>query len=256
MIDLKDPPARPGEFKSSRQPDTRDPRQTQGFEDPLWLFPRALNFLYSAWVRHMYPFLSIGRHASFHYTTDLQNTGLMSLGEYVTLHKDVWLHVCPTSNGPKPALSVGNRCFIGRRCHIDAKNKIVIGDDVMFAASVLVQDHGHKFTDLNLSIRDQGSTEGGTIKIGQGCWIGQGAAIICDSGELTLGRNCVVAANSVVTRSAPAYSVLSGNPARIVKQYDATKGTWVLGAVAAPGIRDHGEKEKAAGIAPSELSVR
>jgi hypothetical protein len=40
-----------------------------------------------------------------------------------------------------------------------------------------------------------------------------------------------VGANSVVTRSIPPYSVVSGDPARIVKQYDFSKGKWVLGCV-------------------------
>ena len=101
---------------------------------------------------------------------------------------------------------------------------------VMLAAGVLIQDHGHAFDDVSIPIRDQGVTDGGRVRIGGGTWIGQGAVIICDSGELTLGRNCVVAANAVVTKSAPPYSVLSGNPARIVKQFDPSKGAWVLGA--------------------------
>jgi acetyltransferase-like isoleucine patch superfamily enzyme len=48
---------------------------------------------------------------------------------------------------------------------------------------------------------------------------------------LVLGRNCVVAAHAVVTRSAPPYSVLSGNPAMIVRQYDPVKQAWVMGSV-------------------------
>jgi acetyltransferase-like isoleucine patch superfamily enzyme len=46
-----------------------------------------------------------------------------------------------------------------------------------------------------------------------------------------LGQNCVVAAHSVVTRSAAPYSVLSGNPAVVVRQFDPAKRTWVVGSV-------------------------
>jgi acetyltransferase-like isoleucine patch superfamily enzyme len=205
-----------------------------GFNDPISLFSRAATWLFSRWVKLMYPFVSIGRNVSIHHTCDLLNTGLMQIGESVTIHKDVWLHAHENSQAQKPVLTVGDRCFVGRRCHIAAKNQIAIEDDVLFAASVLVQDHGHAFTDPTLPIRDQGVAEGGRIRIGRGSWIGQGAAIICDAGELSLGRNCVIAANSVVTRSAGAYSVLSGNPARVVKQYDPVKGTWVLGSVPTP----------------------
>lgn len=209
--------------------DPHNPRVS--FRDPLLIVPRILTKLYSTWIRAAYPFARLGRNISFHYTCDLLNTGLMEIGDWLTVHKDVWLHAhfSPAGQG-KPVLTLGDHCFIGRRSHIAAKNGIYIGSGVMLAASVLIQDHGHAFQDVAVPIRDQGVAEGGKIRIGDGCWIGQSAAIICDSGELILGNNCVVAANAVVTRSAPAYSVLSGNPARVVKQFDAVKGTWVLGA--------------------------
>ena len=202
-----------------------------GFEDPLWLIPRALTKLNSVWVRATHPFVSLGKGVSIHYTCDLCNTGLMKIGDLLTVHKDVWLHAhCAPENQGEATLVIDDYCFIGRRSHISAKNLIHIERGVMLAASVLIQDHGHAFNDITMPIRDQGVAEGGKIRIGEGCWIGQGAAVICDSGELTLGRNCVVAANAVVTRSAPPYSILSGNPARIVKQFDPVKGTWVLGS--------------------------
>jgi acetyltransferase-like isoleucine patch superfamily enzyme len=201
------------------------------FEDPLRLVPRALSKLYTTWVSATYPFASKGRKFSIHFTCDLRNTGLISLGSFVTLHKDVWLHAHPSpENQGEPVLVLEDRCFIARRCHIAAKNSIYLESDVLLAAGVLIQDHGHSFADLSKPIRFQGCAPGGRIRIGQGSWIGQGAVIICDSGELVLGRNCVVAANAVVTRGAPPYSVLAGNPARIVKQFDPVKGAWVLGS--------------------------
>jgi acetyltransferase-like isoleucine patch superfamily enzyme len=113
-------------------------------------------------------------------------------------------------------------------------------------------DHSHAYEDITVPIREQGVTEGGRIRIGQGSWIGFGAAIVCPKGELTLGRNCVVGANSVVTRSFPPYSVIAGNPAKVVKQFDPVKQAWVQGSVRSavtvardesippPGSRDPG----------------
>ena len=219
---------------------TSDVNGPTNFADPLRFFSRVLVWLYTRWVRVMYPFASIGRKVSFHYTSDLRNTGLIELGDFVAIHKDVWLHAHqPNTEDDRaslnPIITIGDRSSIARRCHISSKNRIIIENDVMFAAGVLVQDNGHNFSQVGVPIRDQGVIEGGTIRIGQGSWIGQNAAIICDRGELSLGRNCVVAANSVVTRSAGDYSVISGNPARVVKQYDPSKGAWTLGSITAAG---------------------
>jgi acetyltransferase-like isoleucine patch superfamily enzyme len=54
---------------------------------------------------------------------------------------------------------------------------------------------------------------------------------VCTRGELVLGRNCVVGANALVTQSFPPYSVIFGNPARVIKQFDPARNKWVLGCV-------------------------
>jgi acetyltransferase-like isoleucine patch superfamily enzyme len=91
-------------------------------------------------------------------------------------------------------------------------------------------DHNHAFEDVNVPIKDQGITPGGTITIEEGCWIGFGAAIVCGKGDLVIGKHSVIGANAVVTRSIPENSVVTGNPARVVKQFDPAKGEWVLGS--------------------------
>jgi acetyltransferase-like isoleucine patch superfamily enzyme len=102
--------------------------------------------------------------------------------------------------------------------------------DVIFGPSVLVMDHGDDLQEDGPANRSP-QTAGGTIRIEEECWIGFGSVIVCEQGELTIGRHSVVGANSLVTRSIPSYSVVAGNPARIVKQYDFSTGKWVLGCI-------------------------
>jgi lipopolysaccharide O-acetyltransferase len=203
--------------------------------DPLTIFSRILTKLNSIWIAAVYPLAHKGRKLSVHYTCDIRNPQLIEVANGVDIHKDVWLHAWPSAPDSRDTtLRIGSRVLIGRRAHISAKNLITIGDDAIISASVLIQDHGHAYDDVTLPIRLQGISAGGRVRIGKGCWLGQGAAIVCTEGELVIGENCVVSANALVTKSAPPFSVLVGNPAKIVKQYDPAKDAWVLGSASRP----------------------
>ena len=181
-----------------------------------------------------YPFASNGNNLSIHYTCDLMRSRAhrIKLGNSVQILKDAILNViAPPEKKGEPIIVLDDHAQIGYRCLISAKNYIHIERDVIMAQSVAIIDHGYAHADVGPSPREKGGTGGGRIRIGQGSWIGQGAAIICTGGELVLGRNCVVAAKAVVTRSFPPHSVVFGNPARVIKQFDPAKNMWVLGSV-------------------------
>jgi acetyltransferase-like isoleucine patch superfamily enzyme len=198
--------------------------------DPLNIAPRVLTRLYSLWVEATYPFASVGRNLSIHYTTqiDRRTASRIKLGRSLIIRKDVWLVVI---QGPEHGhkITIDDDCVINNQVTISAKNHIHIEHGVMLSRSVLIMDHNHAYEDPTVPIREQGVTEGGTIRIEQGCWVGQGAAIVCGQGSLVIGRNSVVAANALVTRSFPPYSVIVGNPARLARQFDMVKGVWVGG---------------------------
>jgi len=152
----------------------------------------------------------------------------MSIGDNVYIAEHVWMTAIPGGRTDiHPKLVIGNRCSIGKRTSLSAHNCIVLEDDVLIGPSVVMMDYNHEFTDPKRPIKDQGVTEGGRIIIERNSWIAQGAAILCGRGELVIGRNSVVGANAVVTRSCPPCSVLVGNPARIVRSYDPEARAWV-----------------------------
>lgn len=215
-------------------------------EDPIRLLARIPVRLYSIWVRATYPFASIGSDVQIHYTWDFRRylAHRVKLGSSVLIGKDVHFGVSrPIEEKGEPVIVIDDGCGIHRRSQISARNCIHIERNVIMGPSALIMDHNHAYEDFTRPIKEQGITTGGTIRIEQGCWIGRGAAIVCNQGELVLGRNSVVAANALVTRSFPPHSVLVGNPARLVRQYDPAKGIWVGGSGHAMASESAGQKQ-------------
>jgi acetyltransferase-like isoleucine patch superfamily enzyme len=206
-------------------------------EDPLSWISRIINKLHVTWLRWTYPFIAVGKDFRVEPSCDLKRSisPFIKIGDAVWLDKDVWVNIPIAPSDSEPVILFDDGVKVGRRCVISAKNRIHLERDVIFAPSVLVMDHNHAFEDVTLPIALQGITPGGRIRIESGCWIGFGATIVCGQGELVIGRNSVIGANSVVTRSIPPNSVVSGSPARIVKSYDPSKGKWVMGSNA---VRD------------------
>lgn len=116
-----------------------------------------------------------------------------------------------------PSVSIGeNGCF-GDYLHLTCINKIEIGDNVLTGRWVTISDNGHGETDLETlkipPLKRRLSSKGPVI-IGNNVWIGDKATIL--SG-VTIGDGAVIAANSVVTKDIPSYSVAAGVPAKIIK---------------------------------------
>jgi acetyltransferase-like isoleucine patch superfamily enzyme len=201
------------------------------FEDPRSFIRRIVTWLHSKWLVWTYPFFSVGRNFRAHISLDLCRSiaPYIKIGDGVWLDRDVWLNIPFIPNSGDPVILLEDGCAIGRRCMISAQNRIHVGRNAIFGPSVLLMDHNHEFENTTIPISDQGTTAGGAIRIEEGCWLGYGAVILCSKGELVIGKNSVIGANAVVTRSIPPFSIVSGNPGRVVRHYDASKGMWVLG---------------------------
>jgi acetyltransferase-like isoleucine patch superfamily enzyme len=210
---------------------SQDRSQTQ-FEGPLSIIIRGINKLYTIWLQATFPFKASGRKLSIHYPCELNRrvAHQIKLGNSVLIRKDAWLNIVP-GGASELKIIIDDDSVIGARTMLSAKNSIHIERDVILSSSVLIQDHAHAYEDISLPIRLQGVTPGGRIRIEQGCWVGHGAVVVCSQGQLVIGRNCVIGANSVVTKSVLPYSVVVGNPGRVAKQYDSIKQAWTAGPV-------------------------
>ena len=109
-------------------------------------------------------------------------------------------------------IEVGENFFANYNFIVLDGNYVRIGDNVWIAPNVGIYAAGHP---LDVEDRIGGEEYAFPVTIGDNVWIGGGVTII---GGVTIGRNAVVAAGSVVIRDVPPDTLVAGNPARIVRK--------------------------------------
>jgi acetyltransferase-like isoleucine patch superfamily enzyme len=101
----------------------------------------------------------------------------------------------------------------------DKNSMIYIEDDVLLGPNVAIYSSTHKYENTSIPIKNQGYKVAET-RLKKGCWIGINVVIMPG---VTIGRNSVVAANSIVNKDVPDFTVVGGIPAKIIKQLHDSK---------------------------------
>ena len=116
--------------------------------------------------------------------------------------------------------------LIGDRTRIGISNVLIgpvtIGNDVMFAQNVVLSGLNHGYEDVNLPPSLQ-KVETKPIVVEDEVWIGANAVV---TAGVTIGKHAIVAAGCVVVKDVPPYSIVGGNPGRLLKQYNHETKTW------------------------------
>ncbi|MDS1272156.1 DapH/DapD/GlmU-related protein [Lipingzhangella sp. LS1_29] len=146
------------------------------------------------------------------------------LGAHTVLGAEITLTAGMTPGhdlGAGTVIRIGSGCAIGRGSHIVAHSRIEIGDHVFAGPYVYITDQNHTYTDTATPVGFQWPVDD-PVSIGSGSWLGASAVILPGA---QIGRNCVVAAGTVVRPGTyPDHSVVAGVPGRVVRRYDPNKG--------------------------------
>jgi acetyltransferase-like isoleucine patch superfamily enzyme len=145
----------------------------------------------------------------------------VTIGQYSVIagHLQVFAH--------GGSIRIGDWVFVGSGSHVWSAAEVVIGHRVLISHHVSIVDtsshpidavarfaqtqailtDGHPRTDPGL--------DSAPVRIGDDAWISYGASILRG---VTIGEGAIIGAAAVVTRDVPPWSVVVGNPARVIRQ--------------------------------------
>ncbi|WP_248922239.1 DapH/DapD/GlmU-related protein [Olsenella intestinalis] len=129
--------------------------------------------------------------------------------------------------GEGVVLEIGEGCKMNDRVHIVAHESVRIGDSVLMASNIFISDTSHGSFTEDASSPDVAPDDRPLVTkptaIGNNVWIGEG---VCIMPGVEVGDGCTIGANSVVTKSVPANTVVAGAPARAIRRWSEESRTW------------------------------
>ena len=131
-------------------------------------------------------------------------------------------------------IQIGNNFYIGSGTVLQSKDRIVIGNNVIISNNVLIVDNNNHPTEpekrmlmsqagnyMTSSLWTWEFSQSKPVIIEDNVWIGRDVAIMKG---VTIGQGSFVALKAVVTHDVPPYSVVAGNPAKVVKRLSPNEG--------------------------------
>lgn len=114
--------------------------------------------------------------------------------------------------GAGTKIRIGNNSGIGVNAVIP--NGSIIGENVMMGPNCYVHERNHDFTRTDIPMIQQGYLEGKPVVIDDDVWIGRNVTIMVGR---HISKGSIVAANCVLTKDFPEYSVIGGNPSKLIR---------------------------------------
>ena len=126
-------------------------------------------------------------------------------------------------------IEIGSGSTVSMYTRIGCVGYVKIGENVEMGPNCFIADFNHEYRMVEKPVKWQGKhfsvKQDGTpnVYIGDGSWLGTHVVI---AGNITIGKHCVIGANSVVTKDIPDYCVAVGIPAKVIKRYNFETNQW------------------------------
>jgi acetyltransferase-like isoleucine patch superfamily enzyme len=160
----------------------------------------------------------------------IANPHCMFIGEGVQIGPNSVLAACTEFRSSlatisyTPRIHIGSHVWATSSLQLYAAKEVIIEDYVLIASNVFISDYSHGIANIEDPFMYQPYEKISPVRIGRGSWIGQNVIILPG---VSIGRQCVIGANSVVRHSLPDCVLAAGAPAQIIKRFDSSTATWV-----------------------------
>lgn len=177
---------------------------------------RFFSYLLQPWRSHRKGLVLV------EYPRRIRGAKYIKFGKNVRIGSGSYL-ACISGNNQEYKIEFGDGVVSTGMLQIHSMSNVHIGDNVLFATNVFISDCGHEYSNGRVPYMHQGYGRPSKVSIGSGSWIGQNVVILPG---ITIGENCIIGANSVVTKSIPDQCIAVGSPARVVKQFCNESELW------------------------------
>lgn len=169
----------------------------------------------------------LGNNSYFEKPMQINGGHYIHIGDNSSIGYSAWLGAFDKYLNQEfsPSITIGNNVRIGNYACITAIDKVEIEDGCLFSEYIYISDHAHGIdASQGTSPKDQDLYSKGAVRIGKNTFLGYRVSVLPG---VTLGKHCVVGANSVVTKSFPDYSMVAGIPAKLIKKYSLEQKKWI-----------------------------
>lgn len=147
----------------------------------------------------------------------------ISVGKRVVIGEGSAINAVNLPEG-ETRVEIGDCAYLGRYNYISAGGLVRIGGFALVGPFCEFLGTDHRFEDPLQPYVHTGCTAGGQIYLGVNSWLGSKSILMKGC---RVGHGSVVAAGAIVTKEFPAFCILAGNPARILKRYCFERREWV-----------------------------
>lgn len=173
--------------------------------------------IYSIWISKQFP--QIGDNVKFLGNLTLLGQQYIHIQDKSTFGYGCILTAWDSHGSQKlsPHITIGKDSHFGEYNHITAINSIIIGNGVLTGRWVTITDNAHgksSYEDLCIKPHLRNLYSKGPVIIEDNVWIGDKVSIMPN---IKIGKSSIIAANSVVTKDVPPFSIVAGVPAKVIR---------------------------------------